>query len=514
MRHVVLLGLGLVACSENNLRGISPTPAGVYPEIEVTPELIDFGMLPDGDVQTQTFTVRNIGGAVLNVDEVGFDGPNSFTILTDIAGTVLEPDQEVTVDVSFTPLVEGENAGTATVFSDDPDRGAVDVTLIGWSAAPQLTITPNPLDFGTTAVSCLTDADVTLQNTGLDVLVIDRIAFDSNDGAMALVDPNVLPLSLDPGASTLVTVNFTPTTPGDSTGLITVTSNDPRGPLGADQLGRGEFGAEVVDEFDKPVDPPVDLLFAVDQSCSMDAHANSLANAFDGFIAEIDNVTNDWQIGVVTKDSGCFNSGIITRTTPSYESVFADAVALGSDGLPAYSWTEQLFKVTDAALDDTAGGCNAGFLRAGALLHIILVSDETEQSGTNWNTWLNGYLPFVSDPSLLKVSSIVDINQACGDGSGPGGYDDMALATGGLVLNVCTADWANYTDDLAAVSLTGLDEYLLSQNANEESITVTVDGDVWTSGWTYDPATNTVSFQDEVPEGAHIEVAYGADICE
>ncbi|MBA2321786.1 MAG: choice-of-anchor D domain-containing protein [Deltaproteobacteria bacterium] len=514
MKNIAWFGLALAACSENNLSSLTPDAESIFAKIEVTPELLDYGMLPDGEEAVQTFTIRNVGNAILTIEDLALDGPASFTILTELGITLLDPEATVDVDVAFTPLVEGENAGTATVFSDDPDRAAVDVTLIGWSAAPQLTMTPDPLDFGSTATSCLVSADVTLENTGLDVLVIDRIAFDSNDGAMALVDENEFPLSLDPGATTLVTVNFTPTNPDDSTGLITVTSNDPRGRIGADQLGRGEYGAEVVDEFDKPVNPPVDLLFAVDQSCSMDGHSGSLGNAFDAFITEIDNVTNDWQIGVVTRDTGCFNSGILTTATPNYQDVFSDAVAQGSDLANGFSLTEKLFQLTDNALVETDGGCNAGFLRAGALLHVILVSDEVEQSNGNWSTWLNGYYPYVSDPSLLKVSSIVDINSNCGDGSGPGGYDDMALATGGLVLNVCTDDWANYTDDLAAISLGSIDEYLLSQNPNVDSLTVTVDGDVLTSGWTVDEDTNTLSFDEPLAEGAHITVEYGADICE
>ncbi len=352
-------------------------------------------------------------------------------------------------------------------------------------------------------------------NNGLETLTIDSISFASADGTMGLVDNNTLPLVLDPGGKTFVTVDFTPTSAVESTGELTVTSNDPRGPQVASQTGRGELGQPVTDVFDKALDPPIDLLFAVDQSCSMDAHAGSLSDAFSEINDQIGLATSGWRIGVVTKDIGCFNSGFIDETTPNYQKVFEDAVKLGSDAqFMQYGDTEKLFKVTDTALQETNGGCNNGFQRPGALLHVILVSDEIERSGTPESTWLNGWLPYVADPALLKVSAIVDINKDCGDASGPGNYDDMALLTGGLVLNICDANWADYTDDLAAASLSGLDIYVLSETPEESTIEVTVDGQAWLSGWHYEAGSNQIVFDEELADAAHVEVTYASAGCQ
>jgi hypothetical protein len=513
MFRFALLAVALAACSENNFEPLNTGVNGAGAKIQVTPNVLDFGMLADGASLTKTFTVANVGSASLTVDEVNIDGPGSFTLLTDVAETTLDPDDSFTVDVAFTPEGDTENDATANVLSDDPDSPSTPVVLTGWPSAPQLTMSPDPLDFGSTALSCPISADVTLMNTGLEQLEIDTIDFGTSDGEMTLTDANVLPLSLAPGASTVVTVNFTPTTLVDSTGTLTVTSTDPRGPLTAGQVGRGEYGATVTDSFDKPVDPPLDMMFVVDQSCSMDAHATSLANAFTGFIDQINSVTSDWRIGVATKDGGCFNSGWFDANTPGYEQIFSDAVAKGSDNVAGYNDTEKLFAVTDAALSEMNGGCNANFLRAGALLHIITVSDEPEQSGTIAQTWLNGWTGYVADPALIKVSVIDDPTGSCGSG-GDGGYRQMATLTGGLQLNVCTANWSSYTSDLAEASVAAADVYALSQAGDGASITITVNGVAVASGWHYDASTNSVVFDTPVADGAHIEITYGALICD
>ena len=54
-----------------------------------------------------------------------------------------------------------------------------------------------------------------------------------------------------------------------------------------------------------------------------------------------------------------------------------------------YRWdyTEALLTVAANALSKTTTtGCNAGFLRTEALLHVILVSDEPEQSPHSWSS--------------------------------------------------------------------------------------------------------------------------------
>ena len=76
------------------------------------------------------------------------------------------------------------------------------------------------------------------------------------------------------------------------------------------------------------------------------------------------------------------------------------------------SYTESLLTPAAYATGKTnSGQCNQGFMRDGALLHIIAVSDEPEQSGQTAAHWVSQFENYVSDPALLRVSAVVDLSQ-------------------------------------------------------------------------------------------------------
>jgi hypothetical protein len=114
----------------------------------------------------------------------------------------------------------------------------------------------------------------------------------------------------------------------------------------------------------------------------------------------------------------------------------------------------------------------------------------------------------VTDPTLLKVSGIVDYNQSCGDYSGAVGYEEAINYTGGELLDVCSSSWALNTQNLAVASLTAVDEYPLSQTPEESSIQVFVDGVEWTTGWHYDITTNSVVFDTSLSGGEDLEITF------
>lgn len=508
MRSIALAAVFFAGCSDFELSGIKEDPEEVYPVILVEPQLLEFSGLGAGEEEVQSFDVTNTGFAPLELSGMTVDGSNSFTVVyDDTQPYVLDVDETFSFDVIFTPRAAGDISGRVLIANDaiNADQGFVDLT--GAGNVPHLEITPDPLDFGSRFVRCPEDDHFTLKNTGEADLKITAVV-PGGDGQFQMQGaPGGLPVVLAPGDATHVTVTYEPTGAGPALATLAVESNDPQGVVSADAIGEGVYPASGHDPFVVPENPPVDILFAVDQSCSMDDQATALAQAFGNFIGQINNVTHGWRIGVVTLDSGCFNSGVLTAATPNYTNLFSNAVTLGDD---SESYTEQLLRLSAIALGKTGpGACNANFLRPGALLHIIVVSDEKEQSGTSYSTWLNTFYAYVASPSLLKVSAIVDENVSCGDGSGAGGYLQAANATGGEVLNVCNANWGNQVGLLAAASLSSIYTFELTGNPDPLSIAVEVDGTVWNSDWHYDPQLNAVVFDIDLDAGQAVDVRYG-----
>lgn len=499
------------ACSENGISNLGPGD-GVGGEIAVSPDALVYGLLAGGEEEILTFEITNVGTAALRVDELVLAGSDSFILIDPPSDFLLPEGASELVDVLFTPMGANDQLGHVTVLSDDASTPEERVDLSGEGAVPELAIDPETFDFGADFVGCGGDVEIGLENVGTDDLIIDEITYEDPDGQLALTalrtDSQVLPLTLAPGEATEVFVNFEPTFEVAALGTLKVHSNEPRGWVSATQEAEGIFATVLDERFVVPSDPPVDILFAVDQSGSMDGHSASLGANFSGLITALSQVTNSWRVGVSTLGAGCFNQGVLDATTTSLASKFAAAVSTGSGSEPN---TEKLFRLTQNAMGQTGyGQCNSGFLRPDALLHIILVSDEKEQSGIGASTFVTNMQSYKASPALVKVSGIICSPSGCGHADGTdGGYKDAVTLTGGVRMDVMGSGWANYAQQIAAASLTGINRFELSQTAAPDSLVVSVNGTEQATDWHFDAATNEVVFDVNPPEGADIDIEYG-----
>jgi hypothetical protein len=138
-------------------------------------------------------------------------------------------------------------------------------------------------------------------------------------------------------------------------------------------------------------DPKVDILFVVDNSGSMDYHQKNL-------IFNVELFTNvfltrsilDYNIGVISTDNEGWakpccgqlegNVRVVTKLTPSADSVLKENLALGVSG----SGLETIFDpVINALTPPNVTGWNAGFLRPDAALILIFITDAEDQSAVN-----------------------------------------------------------------------------------------------------------------------------------
>ncbi len=502
-----IITLGLLACSESGLGTWSAAQPGAdVPAISVTPERVDFGVLAGGLSEVATLTVTNTGGddSVLEVERVELlDDAGNFVFLEFPDSFRLPFGQSREVDVVFSPTNPDAHVGAVTFYSDDPDRAAVDVDLLGNGARPELQISPDPLDLGAVPVGCTVDGEVTLTNVGSFELTVDAAAL-AGEG-YALATPLSGPILLPPGSAQALTVAFSPVAQGHAEAELAVTSDEPAGRRTSRVAGEGIVPVERIDRFTLEPDPRADLLFFVDQSWSMRDDSAALAANFDAFIAQIDIATTKWRIVVVNDDNGCERSGVLERTVPDYAGAFRGAVRSGGGSL-----TESGLSVVARALELMGPGeCNEGMLREDTPLHVIFVTDEPEESPGPWEDYLARMQTALGAAWRLRVSTVGGpVPDGCTTTTNSATpalrFVDVVAATGGAFLSICSP-WSDSVGTLAEVS-TRRDTFGLSGVPDARTVRVEVDG-VAASGWVYDAALNAVVFDRgrEPREGQTVE---------
>lgn len=104
---------------------------GLQPDIEVTPATLSFGELPPGcPAPTQDVTVKNVGQADLEVDDISIKGPSRAPYTLRASAQTLAPGDSLVVTVGFEALaVTDYGDAHVEVSSNDPDEGLARVEL-------------------------------------------------------------------------------------------------------------------------------------------------------------------------------------------------------------------------------------------------------------------------------------------------------------------------------------------------------------------------------------------------
>lgn len=245
------------------------TLSDVGAEINVSPQTVDFGRVPATQEDTEDIVVANIGQVTLTIDQILLNGSQDFTPLIGNKDPRRQPEilndpdedgvpglsasKRFTIKVRYSPLVEGPDRGELSIFSDDPARPEVKVTLVANGATPCMNVTPGALEFRTSLVNRTDSRPLNIESCGGEQLEITRIYMaDGSDPAFELDVPSLpdLPAILpaaDPSAappSRAIRVQFTPREQRIYNGKLIIESTDPVTPRReVSLLGRGVLNA-------------------------------------------------------------------------------------------------------------------------------------------------------------------------------------------------------------------------------------------------------------------------------
>lgn len=258
-----------------------------------------------------------------------------------------------------------------------------------------------------------------------------------------------------------------------------------------------------------------DILFVVDNSCSMHNDQVLLANSFNTFINWVTQENVDFHIAITTTDmsatgeKGAFVGApaVLDNNTPNLVSAFTSNVMVGINGYGVEKGFEAAVAALTPPLSDTV---NAGFLRANAKLYVVFVSDENDFSALTTDDFIASITALKADPGQVHFTAIAgEANAPCVTVTPK--YNDLISKTGGLFGSICQTDFGLTLQQLAFEVIDASGEYFLTQLPDPSTFTVTVNGVVQPSSrWTYHPDTNSVELLPAyIPApGSQIVVTY------
>jgi hypothetical protein len=190
-------------------------------KIGFAPPLLQFGDVPPGQAVKERVRLSNFGFSDLRVLDATSTRPEFITFFT--APFTIPPFGTVELPVQFAPVNPGVFAAELIVTSDDPDRTQIRVPVLGRSE-PSITVSPSHVLFGTVVLGQATSRRVGVTNRGNAPLILSGV-----DVADAAFTANVEFLMLNPGEFGAVEVEFQPTEPGDSHGVLSLGFGAPVG---------------------------------------------------------------------------------------------------------------------------------------------------------------------------------------------------------------------------------------------------------------------------------------------
>ncbi len=272
-----------------------------------------------------------------------------------------------------------------------------------------------------------------------------------------------------------------------------------------------------VDRIVQTTVPAVDVLWVIDNSCSMSEEQEALTTNFPKFMQFFVDSGLDYHVGVTSTDMDDWAHRGKLQPDPWSGIKYIDAEV--AEPVPVFQRMADLgtFGAADEkgraaaynGLEVLAATDNAGFTRDDAYLSVVVISDEEDYSGTNpisLPDYIDWMLNFRQSSDMVSFSSIVGQatsgNCAWEEGSE---YNAVTDAIGGIKWDICDNNWDQVLEALGMQAAGLRREFFLSEVPVADSIEVWIEEDgnriEFEAGldYQYDRSRNSILFASFVP---------------
>jgi hypothetical protein len=207
------------------------------PNLTLSATAINFGQVQIGSKVSRSVTLTSNGNAPLTINAITVAGAQ-FTDGTTSLPVTLQPNQQLTLNVTYEPTAEGSDSGTLTIASDD-SSGPATVSLGGsgtTATSPQLTVNPTAVNFGNVPLNTTPNKTVTLTSSGTAPVTITAA---NVTGSGFSVSGASFPLTLNSNQTASLQVQFDPSAAGSVSGLLSIASDATGGTVKVQLTGTG-----------------------------------------------------------------------------------------------------------------------------------------------------------------------------------------------------------------------------------------------------------------------------------
>ena len=220
---IFLIGITTIASSD-----VSHT---LRPVISVRPMSVNFGSVRVGAPSNpKTVTIKNTGNEDLIINSITITGVNQSEFVQTNNCSVVPAKSSCPITVTFNPALPfGKKIAIMSILSNDPKTSVKNVKLLGQAPPPKISVSLRSVHFGSVPVGAMsTSKMVTIKNTGISDLKIDSISINTDTADNEFSQTSDCSVMGKDAKKCTINVTFSPTSTGNKTAIMSISSNDPK----------------------------------------------------------------------------------------------------------------------------------------------------------------------------------------------------------------------------------------------------------------------------------------------